>query len=379
MRIRGAVLEESGRERPYVGSRPITISELELDDPGPTELRVRIEAAGVCHSDLSVVDGNRPRPLPMLLGHESAGIVEAIGADVDDVSVGDRVVMSFLPRCGQCRECRTDGRLPCSVGSEANNAGTLLHGGERLARDGERVHHHLGVSGFATHAVVDRASAVVVPSEVPPDIAAVLGCAVLTGGGAVLNAGRPDPEDSVMIVGLGGVGMSALITAIAQDVREVIAVDALESKLARALELGADRALTPQQVAEEGVTADVVIEAAGHPRAFETAFDAVAFGGTMVTVGLPSPDATSTIHPLPITAQARRIIGCYLGSAVPARDIPEYARLYLEGKLPVEELISSRIRLEDINEAMDELADGRAIRQVIVLDDDAAKELPAQA
>jgi len=368
MRIRGAVLEEMGRPRPYTASRPITISELELDPPGPTEILVRIEAAGVCHSDLSVVDGNRPRPLPMLLGHESAGRVEEIGAEVEGISVGDRVVMSFLPRCGRCPECATDGRLPCSAGSAANTAGTLLGGGRRITRDGEPVHHHLGVSGFATRAVVDAASAVVVPEAVPPDIAAVLGCAVLTGGGAVLNVARPGPEDSIMIVGLGGVGMAALITAASQDVREVIAVDTLPAKLQRARELGAHRTFTPQEVAEQGITADRVIEAAGHPRAFETAFAAIGFGGTMVTVGLPAPGATVTIPPLPITAKAQSVIGCYLGSAVPRRDIPAYAQLYLEGKLPVDALISRRIRLEDVCSAMDQLADGEAIRQVILFD-----------
>lgn len=247
MKIRGAVLEEMGRERPYADSRPITVGELDLDGPGPTEILVRMEAAGVCHSDLSVVDGNRPRPMPMLLGHEAAGSVEKVGYDVEDIQVGDRVVMSFLPRCGECRECRTDGRLPCSVGSRTNNEGTLLSGSKHLTRDGETVHHHLGVSGFATHAVVDQASAVVVPEEVPPEVAAVLGCAVLTGGGAVLNAARPGPEDSIMIVGLGGVGMAALITALAQDVREVIAVDTLPAKLERARQLGAHRTFTPRR------------------------------------------------------------------------------------------------------------------------------------
>lgn len=371
MKITGAVLERMDAERPYAQSQPISISDLELAGPGPTEILVRIEAAGVCHSDLSVVDGNRPRPTPMLLGHESAGIVEKIGSDVDGISVGDRVSMSFLPRCGECRECRTDGKLPCSVGSKTNNDGVLLHGSAHLTRNGENVYHHLGVSGFATHAVVDAASAVVVPPELPADIAAVLGCAVLTGGGAVLNAAKPGPEDSVMIVGLGGVGMAALIVALAQDVKEVIAVDALAEKLDRAKELGADRVFTPQEVAEQGITADRVIEAAGNAKAFETAYSAIGFGGSMVTVGLPNPAATSTIAPLALTAGAREVKGSYLGSAVPSRDIPTYAQLYLEGKLPVDELISSRIRLSEINEAMDQLADGRAIRQVIVFDESA--------
>lgn len=368
MKIRGAVLEEMGRERPYERSEPLAIVELDLTGPGATELLVRMDAAGVCHSDLSVVEGNRPRPVPMLLGHEACGTVIEIGSDVTGFNIGDQVVMSFLPRCGECKACQTDGKLPCSVGSKANNDGVMMSGEIALERNGEKVYHHLGVSAFATHAVVDYRSAVVVDREVPPEIAAVLGCAVLTGGGAVLNAAKPSPEDTVMVVGLGGVGMAALITALAQDVQEVIAVDALQSKLERAKELGAHRVYTPQEVAEQGITADRVIEAAGHVKAFETAYNAMGFGGMLVTVGLPPAHAKSEIAPLNLTAGARTVVGSYLGSAVPSRDIPEYAKLYLEGKLPVAELISSIIRFEDINMAMDELADGNAVRQVILFD-----------
>lgn len=368
MKIRGAVLEEMGRERPYTQSQPISVSEVDLEGPGPTELLVKMEAAGVCHSDLSVVDGNRPRPVPMLLGHEACGRVEEVGAEVEGFSVGDRVVMSFLPRCGECDACLTDGRLPCTVGSKVNNDGVMMSGKISLSRDGEQIYHHLGVSGFATHAVVDYRSAVVVPNELPADVAAVLGCAVLTGGGAVLNAAKPGPNDSVMIVGLGGVGMAALLVALTQDVKEVIAVDALESKLERALELGATRAYTPAQVAEQGIVADRVVEAAGHVKAFETAYGAVAVGGMLVTVGLPPATAKSEIAPLNLTAGARTVVGSYLGSAVPTRDIPKYADLYLNGSLRVDELISSRIKFEDINMAMDNLADGKAIRQVIIFD-----------
>ncbi|MDJ0458032.1 alcohol dehydrogenase catalytic domain-containing protein [Arthrobacter sp. NQ7] len=370
MKITGAVLEEIGRSRPFAESRPITISELELGEPGPTEILVRLEAAGICHSDLSVVDGNRVRPVPMLLGHEAAGRVVEVGSDVSDVQPGQRVVMSFLPRCEECENCAEDGRLPCTAGSKTNGEGVLLHGPGHLSRAGERVFHHLGVSGFATHAVVDRASAVPIDDDVPPDVAAVLGCAVLTGGGAVLNAARPKPEDSIMIVGLGGVGMAALITAISQNVSRIVAVDTLDEKLEHARRLGAHETYTPQQVIEQGIKAKYVIECAGNPRAFETAFAATAVGGTTITAGLPSPDARAQIPPMTITAEARTIIGSYLGSAVPARDIPKYAQLWREGKLPVEELITTRINLADINQAMDQLADGKAVRQVIMFDTD---------
>jgi Zn-dependent alcohol dehydrogenase len=366
MKITGAILEEIGRPRPFADSRPITISELELGEPGPSEILVRLEAAGICHSDLSVVDGNRVRPVPLLLGHEAAGRVVEVGSEVKSLRPGQRVVMSFLPRCEECANCAEDGRLPCTTGSKTNAEGTLLHGSMHLSREGEKVFHHLGVSGFATHAIVDSASAVAVGDDVPPDIAAVLGCAVLTGGGAVLNAARPKPEDSIMIVGLGGVGMAALITAISQSVSRVVAVDTLEEKLEHAKRLGAHESYTPQQVLEQGIKAKYVIECAGNPRAFETAFAATAVGGTTITAGLPSPDARAQVPPMTITAEARTIIGSYLGSAVPARDIPKYAQLWREGKLPVEELITSHINLADINQAMDQLADGKAVRQVIM-------------
>ena len=368
MRIRGAVLEEIGRERPYAASRPLTISELELSDPGPGEVLVRMEAAGLCHSDLSVVDGNRVRPVPMLLGHEAAGRVEALGPGVEDLRVGQRVVMVFLPRCEECAGCATDGRMPCAPGTAANNAGELLGGGTRLHRDGEPVAHHLGVSAFATHAVVDRRSVVAVPDEVPPEVAAVLGCAVLTGGGAVVNAGAWAPGQTLAVVGLGGVGMAALLTAVGLGHGPVIGVDAVPAKLERALALGAVAAWSPADALAAGVSADVVVEAAGHPKAFETAVELTAPGGRTVTVGLPSPTARSSISPLGLVAQARSIVGSYLGSAVPARDVPRYAQLYLDGALPVEELVTRRIALDDVNEALDELAEGRAVRQVIVFE-----------
>ncbi|MCX5046574.1 alcohol dehydrogenase catalytic domain-containing protein [Aldersonia sp. NBC_00410] len=366
--IRGAVLEEIGRPGPYASSTPISVCELELAGPCAGELLIRIEAAGLCHSDLSVVDGNRTRPVPMLLGHEAAGRVERVGPNVADVSVGERVVMTFLPRCGECDACRTNGRLPCVPGSVANNEGRLLGGGRRLQRGDETVHHHLGVSGFATHAVVDRRSVVPVPDDVPPEVAAVLGCAVLTGGGAVLNAVSPGPGDSIMVVGLGGVGMAAVLTALSLGHGEVIGVDGVPTKLDTARELGATQVYSPTEVAERGIRANIVVEAAGNSRAFEAAVAATAPGGTTVTVGLPAPEARAQIAPLRLVAEARTIVGSYLGSAVPARDIPRYAQLWREGRLPVEKLISARIGLDDINAGMDELAAGRAIRQVIVFD-----------
>jgi alcohol dehydrogenase len=364
VKITAAVLEVLGAERPYAASTPLTVGEVDLDPPVGREVLVRMEAAGICHSDLSVVDGNRPRPVPMLLGHEACGRVEAVGPDTS-LAVGQRVVMTFLPRCGDCEGCRTDGLRPCVVGSASNEAGHLVGGGSRLTRDGSPVSHHLGVSGFATHAVVDERSVVPVDDDVPPDVAAVLGCAVLTGGGAVLNAGKPRPGDTVAVVGLGGVGVAALLTALSVEDVTVIGIDAAADKLELARTLGAHQALTPAEAVEPGLAADVVVEAAGNVRAFETAVDVTGPGGRTVTVGLPPAAAMASISPLRLVAGGRSIIGSYLGSAVPSRDIPRFVELWRAGRLPVERLITSTIPLADVNRGMDDLADGRALRQVI--------------
>lgn len=367
MIITGAVLEAIGRPSPFAESRPLTISQLDLAEPGPGELLVRIEVAGLCHSDLSVVDGNRPRPVPMLLGHEASGIVEQLGAGVTDVAVGERVVMTFLPRCGDCEGCASNGLRPCVRGTVANTEGTLFGGGLRLTRGDEVVRHHLGVSAFATHAVVSRASVVPVPLDVPAEVAALLGCAVLTGGGAVINAGRPVAGQTVIVVGLGGVGMAALITAIALEGVSVIAVDGVSSKRALALELGAVAAYSPVDAAGAGIQAPIVIEAAGNARALEAAIGFTSPGGRTITVGLPPADARISVSPTALVAEGRSIIGSYLGSAVPSRDIPTFVELWRAGRLPVEQLISSRITLDQINEGMDALAAGTAIRQLIDL------------
>jgi alcohol dehydrogenase len=368
MKIRGAVLEQIGRPRPYTESKPLSVDDLDLAPPGEGELLVRIEAAGLCHSDLSVVDGNRVRPVPMLLGHEAAGVVEEVGAGVTDAPVGQRLVMTFLPRCGRCEACGTDGLTPCEPGSVANAAGTLMTGERRLSRAGQPVNHHMGVSGFATHAVVDRRSVVPVPADVPPVVASLMGCAVLTGGGAVINAGRPRPGQTVIVVGLGGVGMAAVLTALSHDDVRVVGVDQLPDKLDRARDMGVHDAYTPDQARELGLKAVVVIEAVGHPQALETAVELTAPGGRTVSVGLPHPDARISLSPLGVVAEGRSLVGSYLGSAVPSREIPHFVGLWRAGRLPVEALVSSTITLDEINHGMDQLAEGKAVRQVIRFD-----------
>lgn len=366
MRIRGVVLSTVGASRPYDTSRPLEVCALELAAPQPTELLVRIEAASLCHSDLSVVDGSRPRPMPMLLGHEAAGVVIQAGRDASDIPVGQRVILTFLPRCGECRGCLTDGIAPCVPGSVSNGAGQMLAGGVRLTRRGEPVLHHLGVSAFATHAVVDRRSVVQVDTGVPAPVAAVLGCAVLTGGGAVLNSAKPAPGMSLAVVGLGGVGMAALITALAFEGVEVSAVDSTPGKREQAAAFGATAVYSPGEAAE-ALRADLVIEAVGRSVAFELAVSCTAPGGTTVSVGLPAPDDSATISPVALVAEGRTIVGSYLGSSVPERDLPIFVDMWRRGRLPIEKLISSTVGLDDINVAMERLAQGSELRQVFDL------------
>ena len=366
-RIAAAVLDRSGNHAsPYAASRPLEVRALELADPKPGELLVRIDAAGVCHSDLSVINGDRPRPMPMALGHEAAATILAIGGGEDpDFSVGDRVVMFFLPACGRCVSCLSGEGYLCAAAAAANGRGELLRGGQRLSCDGEAVHHHLGVSAFATQAVVDRRSLVKIDADIPPETAALFGCAVLTGVGAVMNSAEVRPGESVMVYGLGGVGLAALMGAIAAGAQPVYAIDPMPEKRALALELGAAAAVAPgEEEALFGV--DVVIETVGRAKVLATAYKAARRGGRIVTVGLPNPEEELSINALSLVGDAKTLIGSYMGSSVPARDIPRYIALWRAGRLPVERLLTSISPLEEINELMDKLEEGKAVRQVIV-------------
>jgi Zn-dependent alcohol dehydrogenase len=366
-----AVLRAVTDRRPYGQSRPLVLEEVELGGPRAGELLVRVEAAGVCHSDVSVVDGSRVRPLPMALGHEAAGVVEEVGAGVD-VKPGDHVVLTFVPSCGRCAECSAGRPALCLPAMAANGSGHLLHG-PPLLRDsaGALVHHHLGVSGFARHAVVARESAVVVPSDVPLPTAALFGCAVLTGTGAVLNTAGVRPGQSVAVFGLGGVGLAAVMGASVVSAHPILAVDPVEAKRKLALELGATAALAPEE-AEKAVKeltrggADFVFEAAGVPAVMESAFRATRRGGVTVAMGLPHPSKTLTLPALAFAGEGRTLVGSYMGSAAPQRDVPRYISLWKAGRLPVDRLQSAQMPLEKINEAFEALAAGVAVRQVLL-------------
>jgi alcohol dehydrogenase len=372
MKTTAAVLRAVTDQRPYSQSRPLALEEVELGAPRPGELLVRVEAAGVCHSDVSVVDGSRVRPLPMALGHEAAAVVEEVGAGVSDVTAGDHVVLTFVPSCGRCAECSSGRPALCLPAAAANGAGTLLHGPPLLEDgQGKPVNHHLGVSGFARHAVVARESAVVLPKDVPLHVGALFGCAVLTGAGAVLNTASVRAGQSVAIFGLGGVGLAAVMGARVISAHPIVAVDPVPAKRKLALELGATAAFAPEE-AEKAVKdltgggAEVAFEAAGVPAVLEAAFRATRRGGTTVAMGLPHPSRTLTLPALAFAGEGRTLVGSYMGSAAPQRDVPRYVALWKAGRLPVDRLESASMPLEKINEAFEALAAGLAVRQVLL-------------
>ena len=364
MRTRAAVLRELGLERPYAETQPLRIEELELAGPGDGELLIRVGAAGLCHSDLSVVDGTRARPIPLALGHEAAGVVEEVGRGVTDVREGDHVVLTFMPSCGLCAECAGGQPVLCAAAAAANGEGRLLAGARRLSANGAEVHHHLGVSAFSERIVVARQSAVVIDPSVPLEVAALFGCAVVTGVGAVLNTARVRPGDSVAVFGLGGVGLAAVLGAALVGANPIVAVDPVRFKRELALELGATEARDPGDV--DGIRARHTFEAAGSPAVLEAAYAATARGGTTVAIGLPDPSRSLTLNALSLVAESRTLVGSYLGSSVPQRDIPLYVSLWQAGRLPVERLQAGTLPLEGLNEALDALADGAVVRQIVL-------------
>lgn len=370
---RAAVLRAMGAPRPYAVSRPLAIETVVLDPPGPGEVLVAVKAAGLCHSDLSVINGGRPRPLPMVLGHEAAGEVEALGDGVTDLRIGDHVVMVFMPSCGHCDPCAGGRPALCEPGAAANGKGELLTG-RRALLDAEvrALNHHLGCSAFADRAVVSRRSLVKIDPDLPFEIAALFGCAVLTGVGAAANTAAVRPGQSVVVVGLGGVGLAGVMGALAAGASPVVAMDLNPDKLALAASLGPVR--TVDASASDAVEqvraltnggADAALEMAGSVRALEAAWKMTRRGGTTVTAGLPPPDAALAVNVVSLVGEERTLKGSYIGTCVPSRDIPRYLALHRDGRLPVDRLLSDVIGLDEINAGFDRLHAGEAARLVV--------------
>ena len=373
MRTKAALLRETGLARPYAESRPLVVQDMELAEPGAGELLVRVGAAGLCHSDLSVIDGSRPRPMPMVLGHEAAGTVEGCGPGVEGFAPGDQVIFSFVPSCGACLPCAEGRPALCEPGAAANGAGVLLGGGRRWCDDGGGpVNHHLGVSGFAAFTVASARSAVRVENALPMEVAALFGCAVMTGVGAVVNTAQVPPGASVAVFGLGGVGLACVLGAVASGANPIVVVDPSAEKRALAVSLGATAAVAAGADAVAGVRdataggAAFVFESVGHEAVLAQAYAATRRGGTTVATGLPHPSRMFAVPAVSLVAEERTVRGSYMGSAVPRRDLPRFVAMYRAGRLPVDRLLTHRLGLEEINEGFDRLADGVGVRQVVV-------------
>jgi len=373
LKTRAAVLYEMQKPRPYATSRPLVIEELDLAPPAEGEIMVRIRAAGLCHSDLSTINGDRPRQMPMALGHEAAGEVVEIGSGVKDIVIGDHVILVFVPSCGRCLPCAEGRPALCEPGAKANGAGTLLTGGMRLSKAGKTIHHHIGVSAFADYAVVARESAIKIDRSLAFEEAALFGCAVITGAGAVINTAKMPAGSSAAIVGLGGVGLMSMLAARLSGARTIVAIDMLDDKLALARQLGATHTVNARdpQCAEQvrdltGGGVDYAFEMASSVKALELAYKITRRGGTTVTGSLPHPTHTMALPATNLVAEERTLKGSYVGSCVPQRDIPRFISLYQQGLLPVDRLMSERISLDQINEGFDRLSDGGTVRQIVV-------------
>jgi len=372
MKTKAAVLYEMGAPAPYSESRPLRIEEITLAGPGAGEVLVEIAGAGLCHSDLSVVDGSRPRTMPMVMGHEASGIVREVGAEVSEFAPGDHVVFSWVACCGRCNFCISARGALCAPGNAANIAGTLLSGARHFADSKAAVNHHLGVSAFSQFTVAAQESLVKIDASVLLATAALFGCAVVTGVGAVVNTARVTPGSSVAVFGLGGVGLSAIMGARVAGASTIIAVDRFDDKLTLASELGATHVINVER--DEPVAAireltaggvDYAFESVGNEQVLIQAYGATKCGGTTITVGLPAPNKMFSIPAISITAEERTIKGSYMGSCIPRRDIPRFIGMYQAGLLPVDKLRTHTLRLEEINLGFDRLAQGLAVRQII--------------
>ncbi|MBV9835717.1 MAG: alcohol dehydrogenase catalytic domain-containing protein [Alphaproteobacteria bacterium] len=373
MKMRAAVLTTCSAPQPFAKSKPLSIEEIELDPPGEGEVLVKVGGAGLCHSDLSIINGDRPRPVPMVPGHEGSGEIVEVGAGVHDVKVGDHICFTFNVSCGRCRRCLEGRPYICERSIAPRAAGALLSGAQRLKRGGQYIGHASGVSCFAEYAVVDRGSVVVIDRTLPLDVAALFGCAVVTGVGAVVNTAQIRPGSTVAVVGLGGVGLSGLLGAVLAGAGRIIAIDLSDEKLGLARQLGATDTVNAgeanhvQQVHDltsGGV--DYAFDFAGTIKAMETAYMVTRWGGTTVSAGLSPNQAKFSFAQSILVSEEKTIKGSYMGSCVPVRDIPRFIGLYQQGKLPVDRMVSSRVSLDQMNEGFDRLQAVATVRQLLV-------------
>lgn len=353
----------------------VAITEVDLDEPKSGEVRVRVTAAGVCHSDLHVIRGEWDVPMPLVMGHEGSGVVDAIGAGVTDLAVGDHVVLSWVPNCGECRYCLLGRPAQCElVANVVATQGVLYDGTSRLSHNGKTVHHYLGVSSFAEFVVVPESGAIKVRDDAPLDVIALVGCAVATGVGAVRNTAKLTAGSTAAVIGCGGVGLSVIQGARLEKASLILAVDVAADKLDLARKLGATHTLLvePGMNVPEAMKAlvpeglDFVFDAIGKIITTEQAIYALGLGGSAVVVGLPPTGQTATFDPLVLAEADQRILGCNYGSTVPKRDIPRLVDELMAGDLDLESMISARRPLDEAESALADLNAGAALRQLLL-------------
>lgn len=373
MKFKAAVLRKTGLPHPYAASRPLSIETVEVPPPAAGEVIVAVKAASLCHSDLSVVNGDRAWPMPIVPGHEAAGVVAEVGPGVHSVKPGDHVALIFLTQCGECEHCIEGRPSLCARGTQANREGRLLSGGPRLRLDGQTVHHHMGLSAFAEYALVSEKSLVKIPEDMPFVEASLFGCAVMCGAGTALYTAGIRPGQSVAVFGLGGVGLSAVLGAVTAGAARIIAVDPGQEKLDLASALGATDCINAvgskaaeavRELTRGGV--DHAIDASSALDGFSGAFESTRRGGCTVTTSLTNPSQAFTFPLARIVAEARTIKGSYIGTCVPGRDIPAFIQLYRQGRMPVGKLVTRTLKLDQINEAFDDLSGAKGVRQVMV-------------
>jgi S-(hydroxymethyl)glutathione dehydrogenase/alcohol dehydrogenase len=355
-------------------NRPFAIEDVELAPPGAEEVEVRLHASGVCRSDWNTLTGATPNPLPAVLGHEGAGIVERVGERVTSVAPGDHVVLSWLPACGRCTYCAAGRPTLCDVATPALLAGTLLDGAVRLSLDGRPVHHYSFLSTFAERAVVPEASCVRIRPDAPMRVAALVGCAVVTGIGAVINRARVAPGTSVAVFGAGGVGLSAVQGAQLAGATRIVAVDPMPARRDLALELGATDVVDPADgdaaAAVRDLTsggADTAIEASGAEGSAATAYAAVRRGGTLVCVGIPHAGAEVSLPGPDLVRDEKIVTGSLYGSCRPHLDMPLVLDLHMAGRLQLDRLVGAIHPLQEIDRAFADMRAGVGGRSLIDL------------
>jgi S-(hydroxymethyl)glutathione dehydrogenase / alcohol dehydrogenase len=352
---------------------PLAIETLELADPGPGEVRVRYGASGVCHSDLHCIDGEWTVPLPLVLGHEGAGTVEAVGSGVSGLAPGDTAVLSWRYACGHCRACLRGRSWVCS---ETRMGDCTLDDGTLRFRDdeGTDVYQYLSVGTFAEAAVVPASAVVPIPASVPFEVACLIGCSVTTGVGAVVNTAQVEPGASVVVIGCGGVGLSVVMGAALAGAHPIIAIDVEDAKLEQARDLGATHAVRGDGDVAAGVAAivpggvDYAFEAIGLQRTVELMPDLLCLGGVAVMVGMTAEDVRVSFSGFGLPEFGHSVLGSNYGSSVAAIDFPRIAALYEAGKLPIDRLITRRAALDEVNEAFDDMRARRGGRAVVLYD-----------